>query len=85
MAESISRSSIHNRKAAEFEAAPPPGILQKVVHGATFQTYPIGLGTAAVYISLSNLKWHPDFITSIGESIRFFLRGFVGGAGSGLS
>ncbi|KAL0960556.1 hypothetical protein HGRIS_005592 [Hohenbuehelia grisea] len=50
----------------------PVSALARRIHGWTWQAYPIGMGTGAVYVSLSGLKFHPKAITTL-ETIFFFL------------
>ncbi|KIY73632.1 hypothetical protein CYLTODRAFT_434029 [Cylindrobasidium torrendii FP15055 ss-10] len=47
------------------EPIPSANAFLRRVHGWTFQGYPIGMGTGAVYVCLSGIKGHPDFLTPI--------------------
>ncbi|SJL12072.1 uncharacterized protein ARMOST_15493 [Armillaria ostoyae] len=41
------------------------------IHGWSWQAFPIVMGTSAVYMTLSNLKHHPAFVSRI-ETVFFF-------------
>ncbi|KAK0188355.1 voltage-dependent anion channel-domain-containing protein [Armillaria mellea] len=41
------------------------------IHGWSWQAFPIVMGTSAVYLTLSNLKHHPAFVSKI-ETVFFF-------------
>ncbi|KDN49698.1 hypothetical protein RSAG8_01763, partial [Rhizoctonia solani AG-8 WAC10335] len=51
---------------------PKFGALAKRVHGWSWQAFPIGMGTGAVYVLLSALDPHPDWVTSV-EVVFFFI------------
>lgn len=46
--------------------------LAKRIHGWSWQAFPIGMGTGAVYVSLSGLKSHSPALTHV-ETFFFFL------------
>ncbi|KAK0215087.1 voltage-dependent anion channel-domain-containing protein [Armillaria fumosa] len=41
------------------------------IHGWSWQAFPVVMGTSAVYLTLSNLKHHPAFVSRI-ETVFFF-------------
>ncbi|KAK0452756.1 voltage-dependent anion channel [Desarmillaria tabescens] len=53
---------------------PPPQVhgIARRIHGWSWQSFPILMGTSAVYMTLSALKHHPAFVSSI-ETVFFFL------------
>ncbi|KAF8473684.1 voltage-dependent anion channel-domain-containing protein [Russula ochroleuca] len=46
--------------------------LARRIHGWSWKTFPIGMGTGAVYVTLSGLKGHPGPPTKI-ETVFFFI------------
>ncbi|KAI9460733.1 voltage-dependent anion channel-domain-containing protein [Russula earlei] len=46
--------------------------LARRIHGWSWQAFPIGMGTGAVYVTLSGLKEHPGALTTV-EAFFFFL------------
>lgn len=52
--------------------APRVGRLARRIHGWSWQAFPIGMGTGAVYVTLSGLKQHPRILTTV-EIIFFFI------------
>ncbi|KAI0665507.1 voltage-dependent anion channel-domain-containing protein [Trametes maxima] len=59
------------------QAAPNPGEvkvshLARRIHGWSWQAFPIGMGTGAVYVTLSGLKMHADALTHV-ETFFYFL------------
>ncbi|KAI9448713.1 voltage-dependent anion channel-domain-containing protein [Lactarius psammicola] len=52
--------------------APRVGRLARRIHGWSWQAFPIGMGTGAVYVTLSGLKQHPRVLTTV-ETIFFFI------------
>lgn len=55
---------------------PKFGILARRVHGWSWQAFPIGMGTGAVYVLLSALDPHPEWVTTI-EILFFFIAMFL--------
>ncbi|CAE6458400.1 unnamed protein product [Rhizoctonia solani] len=55
---------------------PKFGTLARRVHGWSWQAFPIGMGTGAVYVLLSALDPHPEWVTSV-ELVFFFLAIFL--------
>ncbi|KAF8756877.1 Voltage-dependent anion channel [Rhizoctonia solani] len=55
---------------------PKFGGLAKRVHGWSWQAFPIGMGTGAVYVLLSALDPHPEWVTTV-EVVFFFLALFL--------
>ncbi|KAH9967578.1 voltage-dependent anion channel-domain-containing protein [Russula dissimulans] len=53
-------------------AAPHVSRLARRIHGWSWQAFPIGMGTGAVYVTLSGLKGHPGPLTHI-ETFFFFV------------
>ncbi|KAI0066516.1 hypothetical protein BV25DRAFT_1820496 [Artomyces pyxidatus] len=53
-------------------SAPPVGNLARRIHGWTWQAFPIGMGTGAVYTVLSGIKGRPPALISI-ETAFYFL------------
>ncbi|KAL1705766.1 voltage-dependent anion channel-domain-containing protein [Schizophyllum commune] len=53
-------------------AQPPVSSLARRIHGWSWQAFPIGMGTGAVYVTLSGLKEHSDALTTV-ETVFFFL------------
>ncbi|KAL1744067.1 voltage-dependent anion channel-domain-containing protein [Schizophyllum fasciatum] len=51
---------------------PPVSSLARRIHGWSWQAFPIGMGTGAVYVTLSGLKEHSDALTTV-ETVFFFL------------
>ncbi|KAK7692818.1 hypothetical protein QCA50_004453 [Cerrena zonata] len=47
--------------------------LSRRIHGWSWQAFPIGMGTGAVYVTLSSLKDHPGNALTTVETIFFFL------------
>ncbi|KAG7451562.1 uncharacterized protein BT62DRAFT_883423 [Guyanagaster necrorhizus] len=39
--------------------------LDRHIHGWSWQSFPIGMGTGAVFVTLSGLKEHPSWLTSV--------------------
>ncbi|KAK0205201.1 voltage-dependent anion channel [Desarmillaria ectypa] len=39
--------------------------LARHIHGWSWQSFPIGMGTGAVFVTLSGLKEHPNWLTSV--------------------
>ncbi|KAI9460729.1 voltage-dependent anion channel [Russula earlei] len=62
----------------DSEQPSPDGSAQRVsrlarrIHGWSWQAFPIGMGTGAVYVTLSGLKEHPGVLTTV-EAFFFFL------------
>ncbi|KAI0258909.1 voltage-dependent anion channel-domain-containing protein [Gloeopeniophorella convolvens] len=52
--------------------APPVSTLARRIHGWSWQAFPIGMGTGAVYVTLSGLKNHSTAFTRI-ETVFFFI------------
>ncbi|KAE9396128.1 hypothetical protein BT96DRAFT_966540 [Gymnopus androsaceus JB14] len=48
------------------------GALARRIHGWSWQAFPIGMGTGAVYVALSSVKQHPQALTVV-ETIFYFL------------
>ncbi|KAJ3848962.1 voltage-dependent anion channel [Lentinula lateritia] len=48
------------------------GTLARRIHGWSWQAFPIGMGTGAVYVTLSGLKEHSPTLTTV-ETIFYFL------------
>ncbi|KAI0071518.1 hypothetical protein K474DRAFT_611655 [Panus rudis PR-1116 ss-1] len=51
---------------------PKVGSLARRIHGWSWQAFPIGMGTGAVYVTLSGLKNHSSALTTV-ETIFYFL------------
>lgn len=51
---------------------PKVGSLAKRIHGWSWQAFPIGMGTGAVYVTLSGLKEHSSALTTV-ETIFYFI------------
>ncbi|KAG8962547.1 hypothetical protein FRC03_004027, partial [Tulasnella sp. 419] len=51
---------------------PQTSSLARRIHGWSWQAFPIGMGTGAVYVVLSQLKFKPEWMLHI-EVIFFFL------------
>ncbi|KAH9989571.1 voltage-dependent anion channel [Russula vinacea] len=51
---------------------PRVSTLARRIHGWSWQAFPIGMGTGAVYVTLSGLKGHPGPLTKI-ETVFFFI------------
>ncbi|CAE6392676.1 unnamed protein product [Rhizoctonia solani] len=51
--------------------SPQYGTLRRRIHGWTWQSFPIGMGTGAVYVLLSALNPHPTWVTYI--EITFYI------------
>ncbi|KAI0046501.1 hypothetical protein FA95DRAFT_1493955 [Auriscalpium vulgare] len=51
-----------------------PGVSQlaRRIHGWSWQAFPIGMGTGAVYTTLSALKWHSRWLEHV-ETVFFFI------------
>ncbi|GJE96716.1 voltage-dependent anion channel-domain-containing protein [Phanerochaete sordida] len=47
--------------------------LSRRIHGWSWQAYPIGMGTGAVYVTLAGLKNHPGHALTVVETIFYFL------------
>ncbi|KIK52699.1 hypothetical protein GYMLUDRAFT_233276 [Collybiopsis luxurians FD-317 M1] len=56
------------------ESTSPPKVssLAKRIHGWSWQAFPIGMGTGAVYVTLSGLKAHSSALTTV-ETVFYFL------------
>ncbi|KAH9166888.1 voltage-dependent anion channel-domain-containing protein [Lactarius sanguifluus] len=52
--------------------APRVSRLARRIHGWSWQAFPVGMGTGAVYVTLSGLKQHPRALTTV-ETMFFFL------------
>ncbi|KAJ7600758.1 voltage-dependent anion channel [Mycena floridula] len=48
-----------------------PGALLRRIHGWSWQAFPIGMGTGAVYVTLSGLKEHSDVLTKVETGFYF--------------
>ncbi|KAH9820342.1 voltage-dependent anion channel [Melampsora americana] len=55
------QENVHARRLRRFSThmIPKASVLSKMIHGMHWQAYPLGMGTAAVYILLYNLENHP--------------------------
>ncbi|TFY77488.1 hypothetical protein EWM64_g6524 [Hericium alpestre] len=51
---------------------PRVGQIARRIHGWTWQAFPIGMGTGAVYVTLSSVKWHRPALTHV-ETVFYFL------------
>ncbi|KAI0790688.1 voltage-dependent anion channel-domain-containing protein [Abortiporus biennis] len=47
-------------------------VISRRIHGWTWQAFPIGMGTGAVYVCLAGIKDHPGGVLTIVENIFFF-------------
>lgn len=47
--------------------------LSRRIHGWSWQAYPIGMGTGAVYVTLAGLKNHPGHPLTVVETIFYFI------------
>ncbi|KAF8993505.1 voltage-dependent anion channel [Cyathus striatus] len=56
----------------EARSTPRVSALARRIHGWSWQAFPIGMGTGAVYVSLSGLKYHSDALTTA-ETVFYFL------------
>ncbi|QRW08455.1 C4-dicarboxylate transporter/malic acid transporter [Ceratobasidium sp. AG-Ba] len=65
----------HSEPEAPYHG-PRFGALAKRVHGWSWQAFPIGMGTGAVYVLLSALDPHPEWVTTV-EVIFFFMNIFL--------
>ncbi|KIY65024.1 hypothetical protein CYLTODRAFT_380082 [Cylindrobasidium torrendii FP15055 ss-10] len=54
------------------ESTSRPGAIARRIHGWSWQAFPIGMGTGAVYVTLSGLKDHSATLTTV-ETIFFFI------------
>ncbi|KIY71887.1 hypothetical protein CYLTODRAFT_418429 [Cylindrobasidium torrendii FP15055 ss-10] len=63
------RRGPYAERVAEFS---PPGSLACRIHGWTWQSFSIGMGTSAVYVTLNGLKDHSPAVTTL-ETIFFVL------------
>ncbi|KAA1475536.1 hypothetical protein DENSPDRAFT_783604 [Dentipellis sp. KUC8613] len=52
--------------------SPRVGSLARRIHGWTWQAFPIGMGTGAVYVTLSGVKEHASALTRV-ETVFFFI------------
>ncbi|KAK7450589.1 hypothetical protein VKT23_012898 [Stygiomarasmius scandens] len=55
-----------------MSSRPPVSTLARRIHGWSWQAFPIGMGTGAVYVTLSGIKERSSTLTTI-ETIFFFL------------
>ncbi|THU98330.1 hypothetical protein K435DRAFT_661189 [Dendrothele bispora CBS 962.96] len=55
-----------------FETQAQVGTLARRIHGWSWQAFPIGMGTGAVYVTLSAIKGHSSAFTII-ETVLFFV------------
>ncbi|KAI0271746.1 voltage-dependent anion channel-domain-containing protein [Russula aff. rugulosa BPL654] len=53
-------------------ASPRVSTLARRIHGWSWQAFPIGMGTGAVYVTLAGLKVHPGPLTNV-ETFFFFI------------
>ncbi|KAG7443917.1 uncharacterized protein BT62DRAFT_988068 [Guyanagaster necrorhizus] len=71
------RAFLHEQVSASSQSHNARGIPVHVsgfarrIHGWSWQAFPIVMGTSAVYMTLSNLKHHPAFVSRI-ETVFFF-------------
>ncbi|KAK0452754.1 voltage-dependent anion channel-domain-containing protein [Desarmillaria tabescens] len=71
------RTFLHEQVSASSQSNNAKGIPVHVsgfarrIHGWSWQAFPIVMGTSAVYLTLSNLKHHPAFVSRI-ETVFFF-------------
>lgn len=56
-------------------SGPPISGLAKRIHGWSWQAFPIGMGTGAVYITLAGLHRHPPWVTHIEVSMLRDIKG----------
>ncbi|KAH9926628.1 voltage-dependent anion channel-domain-containing protein [Epithele typhae] len=59
-------------KQEEAAEQPPVSSLARRIHGWSWQAFPIGMGTGAVYVTLSGLKEHSQTLTNV-ETVFFFM------------
>ncbi|KAI9509751.1 voltage-dependent anion channel-domain-containing protein [Russula earlei] len=71
-AEAKGTSLVNPEQSSPSGAAPSVSRLARRIHGWSWQAFPIGMGTGAVYVTLSGLKGHPGPLTSV-ETFFFFI------------
>jgi len=72
MAHHINLDERYNDETGAMEPIPKVSGLARRIHGWSWQAFPIGMGTGAVYVSLAGLKQHSTSLTTL-ETIFYFL------------
>ncbi|KAI0290293.1 voltage-dependent anion channel-domain-containing protein [Russula brevipes] len=66
----VGRPVVNPQQPSFSGASPPVSKLARRIHGWSWQAFPMGMGTGAVYVTLSGLEEHPGPLTKV-EAVFF--------------